>query len=128
MSCSYGPGRYDLNYEEHGIDYPYGYVRWTEKRNMEAFQELIRKETINLKYLTTHEFKLKDSHEAYEMILKNESYLGLLIKYEKTTKKITETIKKTSNLTNTPKVNISFIGAGSYAQGNLIPYLKNEKS
>ena len=54
MSCSYGPGRYDLNYEEKGIDYPAPYVRWTEKRNMEAFQHLIVSGSININYLTTH--------------------------------------------------------------------------
>ena len=51
MACSYGPGRYDLNYEEKGIDYPYPYVRWTEKRNMEAFQNLISSGKINIDYL-----------------------------------------------------------------------------
>ena len=54
MSCSYGPGRYDVDYEENGLDYPYAYVRWTEKRNMESFLELLARQQIHLKPLTTH--------------------------------------------------------------------------
>ncbi|MBN1183553.1 MAG: zinc-binding alcohol dehydrogenase, partial [Bacteroidales bacterium] len=65
MSCSYGPGRYDLNYEEKGIDYPPAYVRWTEKRNMEAFQQLLAEGKIEIDYLTTHEFDLVDAPKAY---------------------------------------------------------------
>jgi polar amino acid transport system substrate-binding protein len=77
MSCSYGPGRYDSAYEEKGMDYPVAYVRWTEKRNMEAFQELIHSGKINLDYLTTHEFNLEEAPQAYDMILqKKEPYLG----------------------------------------------------
>ena len=83
MSCSYGPGRYDLNYEEKGLDYPVGYVRWTENRNMKAFQELIHSGKINIDYLTTHIFELDKAPEAYDLILKKEEpFLGILIKYE----------------------------------------------
>ncbi|MGB7327418.1 MAG: zinc-binding dehydrogenase, partial [Rubripirellula sp.] len=66
MSCSYGPGRYDPEYEEKGNDYPAAYVRWTERRNMESFQELITSGRIDLDYLTTHRFPLDDAGEAYD--------------------------------------------------------------
>ena len=56
MACSYGPGRYDLNYEEKGIDYPAPYVRWTQNRNMQAFQELLATKRIDIGYMSTHEF------------------------------------------------------------------------
>ncbi|HPJ69221.1 MAG TPA: zinc-binding alcohol dehydrogenase, partial [Desulfobacteraceae bacterium] len=83
MSCSYGPGRYDLNYEEKGIDYPPAYVRWTEKRNMEAFQQLLADGKIDIDYLTTHEFDLVDAPKAYDMIVKKtEPYLGIIIRYD----------------------------------------------
>ena len=83
MSCSYGPGRYDLNYEEKGIDYPFGYVRWTENRNMQAFQELAYKGKIAVDSLTTHVFSLDDAPQAYDMILKRAEYfLGVLLKYD----------------------------------------------
>ena len=83
MSCSYGPGRYDPEYEEKGRDYPVGYVRWTEKRNMQAFQELIASGKIDIGYLTTHVFKLEDAPKAYDMIVeKTEAFVGILIKYD----------------------------------------------
>ena len=91
MSCSYGPGRYDPQYEEKGIDYPPAYVRWTEKRNMQAFQDLIATGRIDLSYLTTHEFKLEEAAEAYDLITRNtELYAGILIKYD--TKKLVDRI------------------------------------
>lgn len=124
MSCSYGPGRYDLNYEEKGIDYPPTYVRWTEKRNMESFQRLLADDKIDIEYLTTHEFDLVDAPKAYDMIVnKTEPYLGIIIKYD--TNKPVEKDKKiiVSHPTPEREINIAFIGAGSYAQGNLLPNL-----
>lgn len=124
MSCSYGPGRYDFVYEEKGIDYPVAYVRWTEKRNMEAFQQLISDGTINIDYLTTHVINFENAPAAYNMILdKSEPYLGVVLKYDFTKD---QEIKQKIEIKkpNAPaKINISFIGAGSYAQGNLLPNL-----
>lgn len=122
MSCSYGPGRYDLNYEEKGIDYPAPYVRWTEKRNMEAFQQLIYDNKIDVSYLITHEFEFSEAVKAYDMIVdKSESYIGIILKYD-TNKKPDETKRLYVNDAQpTGKINIAFIGAGSYAQGNLLP-------
>ncbi len=125
MSCSYGPGRYDLNYEEKGIDYPAAYVRWTEKRNMEAFQKLISSRSIDLSYLTTHTFKFDDAPLAYDMITnRSEPYLGIVLEYDvtKTPKQKKIIVGSTSK---TGKINIAFVGAGSYAQGSLLPNLPN---
>ena len=124
MACSYGPGRYDLSYEEKGIDYPYAYVRWTQKRNMQAFQDLIGKGVINLEYLTTHEFEFENAPSAYDLILeKSESFTGIALRYQH--KKQHE--RKVLNILNGPnkgeKVKVSFIGAGSYAQSSLLPNL-----
>ena len=121
MSCSYGPGRYDMAYEEKGIDYPIGYVRWTEKRNMEAFQELVHSGRINIDYMTTHVFDLAEAPKAYELILQREEpYLGILIKYdvgqERPKKRII--LKERTPL---KKINIGFIGAGNYALSYLLP-------
>ncbi|MBN1627890.1 MAG: Gfo/Idh/MocA family oxidoreductase, partial [Deltaproteobacteria bacterium] len=131
MSCSYGPGRYDPVYEELGVDYPASYVRWTEKRNMEAFQDLIASKKIDISYLTTHTFKLQDAHNAYEMVLnKTELFLGILIEYDtgkpisknKIEKNIAQGTGRDAN-----GVTIGFIGAGSYAQSYLLPNItKNE--
>ncbi|MBN2297893.1 MAG: bi-domain-containing oxidoreductase [Deltaproteobacteria bacterium] len=129
MSCSYGPGRYDPSYEEKGIDYPAGYVRWTENRNMHAFQELISSGKIDIGYLTTHTFKLQDAPSAYEMMLeKKEPFIGILIEYNAAQDHLRDksrvTIKHSHASSGTKKVSIGFIGAGSYAQSNLIPNLQ----
>ena len=136
MSCSYGPGRYDPVYEEKGIDYPFAYVRWTERRNMEAFQELIYSKKIDVSYLTTHVFKLEDALKAYDMILnKTEPYLGILIEYDADKeienkpiwikKNLATPVESSSNSTGQADARgyaaIGFIGAGSYAQSHLLP-------
>ena len=127
MSCSYGPGRYDLNYEEKGIDYPAPYVRWTEKRNMEAFQELIATKRMDLSYLTTHTFPLEDAPKAYDMVAnKTEPYLGIVLKYDINKTHKHESIKINDATNATSNVGVAFIGAGSYAQGQLLPNLPSD--
>ncbi|MCT4630858.1 Gfo/Idh/MocA family oxidoreductase [Winogradskyella sp.] len=121
MACSYGPGRYDLNYEEKGIDYPLPYVRWTEKRNMEAFQNLIATNRIDIGYLTTHQFEFDNAKAAFDLVVsKTEPFTGIALKYN-TQRAISKEKISTSDNDKLGKVNISFIGAGSYAQGNLLP-------
>ena len=126
MSCSYGPGRYDLNYEEKGIDYPAPYVRWTEKRNMEAFQRLLYDNKIDVSYLTSHEFELNEAVKAYDMIVeKSEPYIGIVLKYDFNKKRNEHKKIFVNAVKSTGKVNLAFIGAGSYAQSNLLPNLKS---
>jgi len=121
MACSYGPGRYDLNYEEKGIDYPYAYVRWTEKRNMEAFQRLIETKAIDLDYLTTHEFNFDDAPKAFDLVVnRTEPFSGIVLKYA-VDKEISKQAISVGEIKPNGKVAISCIGAGSYAQGNLLP-------
>lgn len=125
MACSYGPGRYDLNYEEKGIDYPVAYVRWTEKRNMEAFQELLSKNRIDIGYLTTHEFDFDNAPKAFDLVVnRTEPFTGIALKYN-VDKVANKELIKTSEAEKSGKLNISFIGAGSYAQGNLLPNIPN---
>jgi polar amino acid transport system substrate-binding protein len=126
MSCSYGPGRYDPDYEVKGVDYPIAYVRWTEKRNMQAFQELIYSKKIDVSYLTTHTFKLEEVPAAYDMMLsKSEPFIGILIEHNRAKKIDIENRRidlKLSAMSYEPSaVNIGFIGAGSYAQSHLLP-------
>src|ERR1035438_5771923 len=86
MSRSYGPGRYDRSYEESGVDYPAGYVRWTENRNMEALVKLMAERKLDVRPLITHEFPLDRALDAYNMILSGkERYLGVLLTYEAST-------------------------------------------
>jgi predicted dehydrogenase/threonine dehydrogenase-like Zn-dependent dehydrogenase len=131
MSCSYGPGRYDPRYEEKGLDYPAAYVRWTENRNMQAFQELIAAQKIDLSYLTTHVFPLEDAPRAYDMLLqKTEPFVGLLIEYDlkkdwsPPVSKII--LKSRPPAPPAPSVGIGFIGAGSYAQSHLLPNIPKD--
>lgn len=126
MSCSYGPGRYDLNYEEKGFDYPPGYVRWTENRNMRAFQRLLAEKKIDLNYMTTHRFSIDDAADAYDLILgKEESYLGIMIEYDVSQPTQTEPIKyqQTHADKSLGQLGIAFVGAGSYAMSHLLPNL-----
>ncbi|GIW50670.1 MAG: oxidoreductase [Gemmatimonadales bacterium] len=83
VSCSYGPGRYDPQYEEKGIDYPYAYVRWTENRNMQAFIRLLAEGKVDVKPLITHRFPIGEAPKAYELIAgkTQEAFLGVLITY-----------------------------------------------
>ena len=130
MSCSYGPGRYDPIYEQKGIDYPSGYVRWTERRNMQAFQDLLANHVIDLNYLTSHVYKLEQASEAYELILsKSETVMGLLIEFEseKSLQREKLNLKQYSPKQNRLPIQIGFIGAGSYAQNYLLPILKKIK-
>lgn len=122
MACSYGPGRYDLNYEEKGLDYPFAYVRWTEKRNMEAFQRLLVKNLININHLTTHEFHFEDAVNAFDLLVnKREPFIGIALKYDASKEHRKQKILTTPTNNQTSNLSISFIGAGSYAQGNLLP-------
>ena len=130
MSCSYGPGRYDPLYEEKGLDYPYTYVRWTEKRNMQAFQDLIYSKKIDINFLTTHIFKLEDAPKAYETILsKSEPFAGILIEYniEKPIEKEKIIIRSSSLPSRSSGITIGFIGAGSYAQGYILPNISKDR-
>jgi predicted dehydrogenase/threonine dehydrogenase-like Zn-dependent dehydrogenase len=125
MSCSYGPGRYDVDYEDKGNDYPFAYVRWTEQRNMEAFLDLLSRKAINIKPLITHEFDIADAEKAYDIVLGKtpEPHIGILLKYSanKSKRQTVITVK------NDPikKINTGFIGAGSFAQSYLIPNVKS---
>lgn len=133
LSRSYGPGRYDKTYEEKGIDYPIGYVRWTEKRNMEAFFELLAQGKVNVQKLITHRIPIKEALRAYELITgkTEEKYLGILIQYGDDvvlSRKVP--IQPTSVKKHEAKeqVNVGFIGAGNFAKAVLLPNLKKNPS
>ncbi len=130
MSCSYGPGRYDVGYEELGTDYPYAYVRWTEQRNMEAFLQLVAKGSIKLKPLTSHVFDIDNAAEAYKLVSGEveENSIGIILQYpERTKSKEIKLDKRPESGSNNDLV-VSFIGAGSFAQSYLIPNVKNKAS
>lgn len=124
MSTSYGPGRYDVTYEEEGHDYPYGYVRWTEQRNMEAFLQLLSQGYINLKPLITHIFDIEEAEKAYDIVLGKvaEPHIGILLKYSASLENEQSFVQVKAS--SPKKINVGFIGAGSFAQSYLIPNVK----
>lgn len=128
VSRSYGPGRYDPVYEEKGIDYPIGYVRWTEKRNMEEFLRLLSRESVQVKPMITHIFKIEDALKAYNLILENpnnEVFSGILLEYGRTREiKPTITLRTQSgNKTAKDFINVGLIGAGNFASHIILPSL-----
>jgi polar amino acid transport system substrate-binding protein len=116
LSRSYGPGRYDPLYEEKGIDYPIGYVRWTEQRNMEAFLQL----RLNVGALITHTFPINDAPKAYELITGKERFVGVLLRYPTASGTLTPPVTKGGAAVPAAIV-LGVIGAGNYAQGVLLP-------
>jgi len=128
MSCSYGPGRYDPEYEDKGRDYPPAYVRWTEKRNMQAFQQALASGGIDVSYLTTHVYPLADAAKAYDIVVnRTEPSVGILLEYETTKDHLVGDGRvQLTEPRPVSKVSIGFIGAGSYAQSHLLPNIPNE--
>lgn len=124
MSCSYGPGRYDPLYEEKGTDYPVGYVRWTENRNMQTFVDLLSAGKLKIEKLISHIFSLEEAPEAYNIILsRHESFAGILIRYENE-KDLVDTVKISTVSSSSGMPAAGLIGAGNFAMNILLPALK----
>jgi len=133
ISRSYGPGRYDASYEQKGRDYPIGYVRWTETRNMEAFLQFLAEKKVSVDSLITHRFPIERAQSAYELILgkSGQPFLGVVIQYS-------GTCNDSQTLALVPKpatpaastgvsaneISVGLIGAGIFATGTLLPALK----
>lgn len=129
ISRSYGPGRYDPQYEEGGVDYPLGYVRWTEGRNLQSFVDLLASGKVDVKPLITHRFAIAEGVRAYDMLTgkTHEPFLGVLLLYPH---------KETPNSSSqhvtlahaqravTEKVRLGVLGAGNYAQAVFLPIIK----
>lgn len=130
ISMSYGPGRYDPDYEERGVDYPLPYVRWTEKRNIESFLQLVGDKRVNVDRLTTHRFPIVEADRAYQLISGDlqEPYLGVVLKYDPEA----EVVRKVSLGGVSPvrkaekSIVLGVIGAGGYVPAMLLPHFKTE--
>lgn len=131
LSRSYGPGRYDREYEERGLDYPVGYVRWTERRNMRAFVELIARKSLDVRALITDEIPVGDASVAYERLTEpgRSSPLGLVLRYEPSQSPDVKAARTTPRALSpaarpvAPSPVAGVIGAGSFAQRILMPGL-----
>jgi predicted dehydrogenase/threonine dehydrogenase-like Zn-dependent dehydrogenase len=132
VSASYGPGRYDPNYEEKGQDYPVGFVRWTEQRNFEAVLDMMADGRMDVKPLISHKFAIEDAEQAYALVGGAGPSLGILLTYPGI--EITQTGRTVALATSSQpqpsrgergaKDGVSFVGAGNYATSVLIPAFK----
>ncbi|NQU26385.1 MAG: Gfo/Idh/MocA family oxidoreductase [Candidatus Nealsonbacteria bacterium] len=130
VSRSYGPGRYDPQYEEHGHDYPAGYVRWTENRNIEAFLDLVAAGSVRPEVCTTHRFPVGDAEDAFDLILTNsQPHLGVVLTYpEESAENVAGQSQRISLVSSngkkpTDKVGVSVVGAGGFARSVHLPTL-----
>ena len=130
LSRSYGPGRYDAQYEEGGVDYPISYVRWTERRNMEEFLRLVASGSVRLEHLITHRYPISEAENAYSLITSGESgFLGVVLTYPSNGETRTIAIRTAaaghaSVSRFEGKVRLGVIGAGNFARSVLLPRLK----
>jgi predicted dehydrogenase/threonine dehydrogenase-like Zn-dependent dehydrogenase len=124
VSCSYGPGRYDTDYEEKGQDYPVGFVRWTEQRNFEAVLDMMADGRIDMAPLVSHRFDIEQAVAAYELIASDKPPLGVLLRYPERHPDAggdgARTIRVSPPAAAAPAT-LGFIGAGNYAASILIP-------
>ncbi len=127
LSMSYGPGRYDPDYEERGNDYPLPYVRWTEKRNIEAFLELIGSGQMNVESLISHRFGIDEAERAYQLISGDvaEPYVGVVLNYDPEAD-VTRRVALNCAVPRKAESSISLgvIGAGGYVPAMLLPHFK----
>ncbi|RHQ23182.1 hypothetical protein DWZ08_11555 [Clostridiaceae bacterium AF29-16BH] len=132
IARSYGAGRYDSTYEQKGIDYPIGYVRFTEGRNIEEFVRLLAQGRISLADIITHEIPFEKAAEAYEMITKNpnhERYIGVLLKYDENDTKWQSRIEnpKAKRAASGEKIRLGLIGAGNFVRSTMLPIMKETR-
>jgi len=127
ISTSYGPGRYDPEFEEKGRYMPIEYVRWNEKENLSSFLKLIDKKKIDVKSLVSKEYDIKNADTAYEELKENRKVFGVLIKYTGKEKQDKTWMKLSSSKKTKVKkeiVNVGLIGVGSFAKTYHLPNLK----
>jgi predicted dehydrogenase/threonine dehydrogenase-like Zn-dependent dehydrogenase len=127
VSCSYGPGRYDSQYEEIGTDYPLGFVRWTEQRNFRAVLEMMNSRALDVSALITHRYAFDAAPAAYELLAtQGEPHLGILLEYaahneEGVRARTVVSDRQTTHAAAGAQPGIALIGAGNYAARILIP-------
>ena len=134
VSCSYGPGRYDPNYEEKGQDYPVGFVRWTEQRNLEAVLDMMSDGRLDVTSLISHRYQIEEAEKAYEVVGGSEPSLAILLEYPGASAKNENLTQRTVKFAQTNNamgagsainnVGVSFVGAGNYATAVLINAFK----
>jgi predicted dehydrogenase/threonine dehydrogenase-like Zn-dependent dehydrogenase len=128
VSCSYGPGRYDENYEQRGLDYPPGYVRWTEGRNFEAVLGAMSGGGLDVSPLITHRFQLDDALRAYEAIEHDPSALGVILQYGHHVDRSCVVAVSQGRTEAAGRAVVGVIGAGNFSKAILLPALAKTKA
>ena len=124
LSMSYGPGRYDRSYEEQGRDYPFGYVRWTEQRNIEAFLHLLRQGSVKVARLVTDRYPIEEAEVAYQRLTDGSAAsLGLLISYSAEIADRASQVYRLAPSRSSGPVTLGLIGAGQHVRDMLLPVL-----
>lgn len=125
VSRSYGPGRYDPSYEEGGHDYPAGYVRWTERRNFEAFLRLLEEGTLDAASLVTHRFPVADAPEAYRVLTSTPGSV-VLLEYGEAPRPVAEPAPRRRAVPGKAgSLRVGLIGGGSFAERVLVPAIRD---
>ena len=131
VSRAWGPGMYDVDYEERDVKYPLSYVRWTARRNMAAFLDLVAEGQVKIEPLITHRFPFEKALDAYKMILEGaEPSIGVVLEYGDAEPESMHRVdlKPASRITHqASRIGIGLIGAGLYARGTLLPALQKVK-
>lgn len=127
VSCSYGPGRYDEDYEQKGQDYPLAFVRWTEKRNFEAILQSISQKTIKVEPLITERVLLKDYQQIYAEMSVSNSIASILVYPEKSSEP-NRSVEILSNKFNKGQGVVGIIGAGNFTSAMILPCLKKSSA
>jgi len=123
VSASLGPGRGDALYEERGQDYPFGHVRWTARRNMEAALELMASAKLPVERLTTHRFEIEDAASAYDLITaRREPFIGVLLQYPETAR--ARAVPVVAAKGPSGNLGVSLVGAGNFARLVLLPKVR----
>lgn len=130
IARSYGPGRYDPSYEEQGIDYPIGYVRFTEGRNIEEFVRLVSTNRVDFSDLITHVIPFEKAEQAYELITANpagETYIGVLLAYSDNQDKWNPVIagRREKRTVKSDEIAVGLIGAGNFVKSTMLPMMKS---
>lgn len=125
VSCSYGPGRYDPTYEEQGQDYPYGFVRWTQQRNLGAVLDMMATGRLDMGPLITNRIPLGDAGRAYDALMKDSSAIGIVLDYPKSEppRRQTVTLRNREIPGHDGRAVIGLIGAGQYTRAFMLPSL-----